>query len=79
MLRSVQRLERRGGFRARFFDSRSRREYLEYQAIARIQGTEGESCAEPGSYEVYEVQDEPHERLERLLRRAVHRAGEGPG
>jgi hypothetical protein len=87
MLRSVQRLERRGGFRARFFDSRSRREYLEYQAIARIQGTEGEPCAEvqdepnrqePGSYEVYEVQDEPHERLERLLRRAVHRAGEGP-
>jgi hypothetical protein len=68
MLRSVQRLERRGGFRPRFFDSRSRRESLEYQAIARIQGTEGES-QEPR---------EPHERLEHLLRRAVHRAGEGP-
>ena len=66
MLRSVQRLERRGGFRPRFFDSRSRREYLEYQAIARIQGSEGE---EPR---------EPHDRWERLLRRAVHGAEQGP-
>jgi hypothetical protein len=65
-LRSVQRLERRGGFRPRLFDAQSRRHYLEYQAIARIQGSEGES------------QDPPHERLERLLRRAVHGAGEGP-
>jgi hypothetical protein len=81
-LRSVQRLERHGGFRPRFFDSVSRREYLEYQAIARIQGTEGEA-QEPGGQEPCfgEVQDEPqdaHERLERLLRRAVHGAGEGP-
>ena len=68
MLRSVQRLERRGGFRPRLFDSRSRGESLEYQAIARIQGTEGES----------QEAREPHERLERLLRRAVHGAGEGP-
>lgn len=68
MLRSVQRLERRGGFRPRLFDGQSRREYLEYQAIARIQGTEGESN-EPR---------EPHERWEGLLRRAVHGAGEGP-
>jgi hypothetical protein len=68
MLRSVQRLERHGGFRSRFFDSRSRREYLEYQAIARIQGTEGES-QEP---------QEPHDRLERLLRRAVHGPEQGP-
>jgi hypothetical protein len=66
-LRSVQRLERRGGFRPRLFDSRSRREHLWYEAVARIQGTEGEA-PEPG----------PHERLERLLRRAVHGAGEGP-
>jgi hypothetical protein len=68
MLRSVQRLERHGGFRSRFFDSRSRREYLEYQAIARIQGTEGEA---------QEPQD-AHERLERLVRRAVHGPEQGP-
>jgi hypothetical protein len=67
-LRSVQRLERRDGFRPRCFDSQSRRESLEYQAIARIQGTEGEA-QEP---------QEAHERMERLLRRAVHGAGEGP-
>lgn len=66
MLRSVQRLERRGGFRRRLFDGS--REHLECEAIARIQGTEGES---------QEPQD-PHERLERLVRRAVHGAGEGP-
>ena len=68
MLRSVQRLERRGGFRPRLYDSRSRREHLEYQAIARIQGTEGEA-QEPR---------EPHERWEGLLRRATRGAGEGP-
>lgn len=87
-LRSVQRLERRAGFRPRLFDSRSRREHLRYEAIARIQGTEGESQQprepgpqggqEPGRYEVYEVQDDPHERLERLLKRAVHGAEQGP-
>jgi hypothetical protein len=67
-LRSFQRLARRGGFRARLCDSRSRREHLEYQAIARIQGTEGED---------QESQD-AHERLERLVRHAVHGAAEGP-
>jgi hypothetical protein len=56
MLRSVQRLERRGGF-PRLFETR--RDYLQYQAIARIQGAEREP-------------HEPHERWERLLRRAVH-------
>lgn len=65
-LRSVQRLERRGGFRARLFDSHSRREHLEYQAIARIQGTEGEET------------DGPRQRLEGLLRRAVHRPQQLP-
>lgn len=67
-LRSVQRLERRGGFRARLFDSRSRREHLKYEAIAKIQGAEGEAEGPPG----------PHERWECLLRRVVHGAGEGP-
>ena len=66
-LRSVQRLERRGGFRPRFFDSRSRREYLEYQAIARIQGSAADQ--EP---------IQAHERWERLLRRAVHGTEQGP-
>ena len=56
MLRSVQRLERRDGFRPRLFETR---DYLRYQAIARIQGAEREP-------------HEPHERWERLLRRAVH-------
>lgn len=68
MLRSVQRLERHGGFRPRLFDSRSRREHLQYQAIARIQGTEGEA----------QESDQPHDRWQHLLRRAVHGAGEGP-
>jgi hypothetical protein len=67
-LRSVQRLDRRGGFRPRLFDGQSRRDFLEYQAIARIQGTEGEAQEPQG----------PHERLERLLRRAVHRPEQGP-
>lgn len=66
MLRSVQRLERRGGFRPRLFDGRNR-EHLECQAIARIQGAEGEA---PEARE-------SHERLERLVRYAVHGAGEG--
>lgn len=65
-LRSVQRLDRRSGFRPRLFDSQSRRQYLEYQAIARIQGTEGEP------------QEAPHERLEQLLRRATHGTEQGP-
>jgi hypothetical protein len=68
MLRSVQRLERRSGFRPRLFDGQSRREYLQYEAIARIQGTEGEAQEPP----------EPHERWQHLLRRATHGAGEGP-
>ena len=67
MLRSVQRLERHGGFRARLYDSRSRHEHLEYQAIARIQGTEGEPEA-----------SKAHDRWERLLRRATYGAAEGP-
>lgn len=62
MLRSVQRLERRGGFRPRLFDTR--RDYLQYQAIARIQGVEREP--------------EPHDRWEAVLRRAAHRPEQVP-
>ena len=71
MLRSVQRLERRGGFRPRLFDGQSRRDYLQFQAIARIQGTEVQ-VPEPT------ILDDAHERLEGLLRRAVHRPDQGP-
>jgi hypothetical protein len=66
MLQSVQRLERRGGFRPRLFDNRSSREYLEYQAIARVQGTEVQAPAPV-------ILNDAHERLEGLLRRAAHR------
>jgi hypothetical protein len=62
MLRSVQRLERRGGLRPRLFDNRSSREYLEYQAIARVQGTEVQAPAPV-------ILNDAHERLEGLLRR----------
>jgi hypothetical protein len=41
MLRSVQRLERRGGFRPRLYTTR--REYLEYVELVRIQGAERET------------------------------------
>lgn len=71
MLRSVQRLERRGGFRPRLFDNRSRREYLEYQAIARIQGTEVQAPAPV-------ILNDAHERLEDLLRHAAHRPEQLP-
>jgi hypothetical protein len=71
MLRSVQRLERRGGFRPRLFDNRSRWEYLEYQAIARIQGTEVQA---PASI----ILNDAHERLECLLRRAAYRPEQLP-
>ena len=43
MLRLVQWLARRGGFRPRLFETR--RDYLQYQAIARIQGAEREPRA----------------------------------
>jgi hypothetical protein len=68
MLQSVQQRERRGGFRQRFFETR--RDDLEFRAIARIQGTEVE-VPQP-------VFSDAHERLERLMRRAVHRPEQGP-
>ena len=55
MLRSVQRLERHGGFRPRVFDNRSR-EYLD-QAIAQLQGTEVQAPAPV-------ILNDAHERLE---------------
>jgi hypothetical protein len=69
MLRSVQRLERRSGFRPRLFETR--RDYLEFQAIARIQGTEVQ-VPQPT------ILQAAHERLEGLLRHAVHRPEPGP-
>jgi hypothetical protein len=72
MLRSVQRLERRGGFRPRLFDNSSRREYLEDQVIARFQGTEVQAPAPV-------ILNDAHERLEHLLRRAAHRPKQIPG
>ena len=71
MLRSVQRLERRGGFRPRLLDNRSHREYMDYQAIARIQGTEVQAPAPV-------ILNDSHERLEGLLRRAAHRPEQLP-
>jgi len=71
MLRSVQRLERRGGFRPRLLDNRSPREYLEYQAIARIPGTEVQAPTPI-------ILNDAHERLEGLLRRAAHRPEQLP-
>jgi hypothetical protein len=71
MLRSVQRLERRSGFRPRLFQ---RRDYLEIQAIARIQGTEVQAPTPI----ITDVAHAAHERLAGLLRRAVHRPEEGP-
>jgi hypothetical protein len=72
MLRSVQRLERRSGFRPRLFETR--RNYLEFQAIARIQGTEVQAPTPI----IKDVVQAAHERLAGLLRRAVHRPEEGP-
>jgi hypothetical protein len=68
MLRSVARVSRRGGFRSRLFNSHNPQNYLEFQPIAQIQGTEVQAP---------QPVNDAHERLEHLLRRAVVRPREG--